>query len=455
MGAATEALRAFGQTLQEAMAAGLGPQEATAMLRWTAQGLPNHLLRSQLQDLPTVRAYDTVLRGLWNDLLGVDMTDREWAQSCLPLRDGGLAAGAAEPRREAAHVAAWLDAAPRIAAALGAPSAEALLAARATGTQGFAAAVVTYNASVGAAHCLQTSLALGERHRQKDLMGPRMEVLAVVAKAGLDDRARGRLQSAGGPGAGAFTLLPTKPEHKMHPELYRISLRRRLLMEGARLLRGLEPQTHCRNTSLTGALCGAILEPDQHHALACETGGRRVARHDRVRDLLARWLARRVSAWVQKEQVVPQWRRHRRVVVDGAATTRVESAVLDVVWSCRGAARAVDVVVVSPDSADEREERARAEKPGLAAEGAAREKRRRYPPGPSTPLLIPFAIETGGRVGSAARQLILDHLDRSEGEAGASADAVAFWQELSAVLQTGVAEQLLSANKPPVVGGGR
>ncbi|CAK0846385.1 unnamed protein product [Prorocentrum cordatum] len=455
MGAATETLRAFGQTLWEARAAGLGPQEATAMLRWTAQGLPNHLLRAHLQDLVAVRAYDTVLRGLWNDVLGVDMSDREWVQSCLPLRDGGLAAGAAEPRREAAHIAAWLDAAPRVAAALGAPSAEALLAARAAGTQGFEAAVVTYNASVGAAHCLQTSLAQGERHRQKDLVGPRMEVIAGVAKAGLDHRERGRLLSAGGPGAGAFTMLPTKPEHRMAPELYRISLGRRLLMTGARLLRGLEPQTHCRNTSREGVLCGAVLDTDQHHALACETGGRRVARHDRIRDLLARWLARRVPAWVQKEQTVPQWQRTRRAVVDGVETARVETAVLDVVWARQGCARAVDVVVVSPDSTDEREARARAAKAGLAAEDAARDKARRCPPGPTTPLLIPFAIETGGRVGSSARQLIQDHLDRSDGEAGASADAVAFWQELSAVLQTAVAEQLLSAHKPPVVGGGR
>ncbi|CAK0862968.1 unnamed protein product, partial [Prorocentrum cordatum] len=455
MGAAAETLRAFGQTLREARAAGLGPQEATAMLRWTAQGLPNHLLRAHLQDLVAVRAYDTVLRGLWNDVLGVDMSDREWVQSCLPLRDGGLAAGAAEPRREAAHIAAWLDAAPRVAAALGAPSAEALLAARAAGAQGFEAAVVTYNASVGAAHCLQTSLAQGERHRQKDLVGPRMEVIAGVAKAGLDRRERGRLLSAGGPGAGAFTMLPTKPEHRMAPELYRISLRRRLLMAGARLLRGLEPQTHCRNTSQGGVLCGAVLDTDQHHALACETGGRRVARHDRIRDLLARWLARRVPAWVQKEQTVPQWQRTRRAVVDGVETARVETAVLDVVWARQGCTRAVDVVDVSPDSTDEREARARAAKAGLAAEDAARDKARRYPPGPTTPLLIPFAIETGGRVGSSARQLILDHLDRSDGEAGASADAVAFWQELSAVLQAAVAEQLLSAHKPPVVGGGR
>ena len=75
------------------------------MLRWTAQGLPNHLLRAQLVDLQAAQAFDR-LRGLWDRLLDEAQTDREWAQACLPLRGGGLAAGAAEPRREAAHVAA-------------------------------------------------------------------------------------------------------------------------------------------------------------------------------------------------------------------------------------------------------------------------------------------------------------------------------------------------------------
>ena len=454
MNAATDALRAFGETLRAALAAGLGPQEATAMLRWTAQGLPNHLLRAQLQDLHAVQGYDRVLRELWDDIVGEAMTDREWAQACLPLREGGLAAGAAGPRREAAHVAAWYAAAARAAAALGLPNAEALLATQATGTRGFLDAVAAYNGKLPtAAHHLQASLAHGERTRQKTLMEPLTEVLGAAARAGLPPRAAGRLLSCGGPGAGAFTLLPTAPEHRMHPDTYRLALRRRLLMEGHRLLRGLQPQTHCRNTSREGAVCGAALEPDQHHAVACERGGARVARHNRVRDLLARWLAKRSSGRVLTEQTVPQWQRRRRNPTTGLED--VETAVLDIAWTARGVSRAVDVVVVSSDTADDRIERARAAKAGLAAEEAARAKERRYPPGPLTPLLTPFAVECGGRVGDAARRLILDYVDRADGDSGASADALAFWQELSATLQTAVVEQLLSAHRPPVVGGGR
>ena len=134
---------------------------------------------------------------------------------------------------------------------------------------------------------------------------------------------------------------------------------------------------------------------------------------------------------------------------------RVELAVLDVKWCEKGTWHVVDVVVTSPDSTDPREERARAAHAGLAAEDAARGKQLRYPPGPTTPLLTPFAVETGGRLGEAARQLVLDRLDRRDGEAGASADAAAFWQELSATLQTGVAEQILAAHRPAAVGGGR
>ena len=233
----------------------------------------------------------------------------------------------------------------------------------------------------------------------------------------------------------------------MLPIMYRLALRRRLLMEGSRLLQGLGSQTLCQNTSKQGVVCGATIEPDQHRAIACETGGARTHRHDRVRDLLARWLAARVPGRVLTEQRVPQWQRTRHGVV--------EQAVLDVVWLSGEKVHAIDVTIVSADSAEESEERARAERPGQASVSAANEKRRRYPAAPGTPALTPFVIEVGGRIGVEARALVQRHLDWSEGEAGASADAVAFWQELSAVLQTAVGEQLLSAHRTPVLGGGR
>ena len=216
-------------------------------------------------------------------------------------------------------------------------------------------------------------------------------------------------------------------------------------MEGARLLKGYALQTHCQNKSRHGAVCGAMLEPDQHHAIACETGPARTGRHDRVRDLLARWLAKRVAGPVRTEQTVPQWLRRRRDPATGQE--RMELAVLDVKWCEKGTWHVVDVVVTSPDSTDPREERARAAHADLAAEDVTRGKLRQYPPGPTTPVLTPFAAETGGRIGEAARQLVLDRLDRREGEAGAGADAAAFWQELSATLQTGVAEQILASHR--------
>ncbi|CAK0883069.1 unnamed protein product [Prorocentrum cordatum] len=344
-------------------------------------------------------------------------------------------------------VAAWCAAAPGVARALDLGSAEELPARQATGTRDFAAAVAAYNTRAGdAAHPLQVSLAQGERSRQKDLMRPVMDVLCARAKADLDDRALGRLQSCGGPGAGAFTLLPTAPEHRMAPDLYQLSLRRRLLMEGPRLLKDPASQTQCQNRSREGVVCGALHEPDQHHAIACETGPARTWRHDRIRDLLARWLARRVAGSVRTEQTVPQWTQRRCDPATGQ--DRMEVAVLDVQCVEKGTWHVVDVVVTSPDSAELREERARATHAGLAVEDAERGKHRRYPPGPNTPLLTPFAVKTGGRLGQAARQLVLDHLDRAEGLAGASADATASWQELPATLQTAVAEQILAAHRP-------
>ncbi|CAK0900854.1 unnamed protein product, partial [Prorocentrum cordatum] len=158
----------------------------------------------------------------------------------------------------------------------------------------FASAWATYDAKVGnATHCLQVSAAQGERSRQKDLMRPVMNVVDASAKAGLDDRTPVRIQSCGGPGAGAFTLLPTAPEQRMAADLCWLSLRMRLQNVGPWLLRGHALQIHCRDMSRDGVICLWMHDPDQHHAIACETGPARSARHNRIRDLLARWLAKR------------------------------------------------------------------------------------------------------------------------------------------------------------------
>ena len=102
-------------------------------------------------------------------------------------------------------------------------------------------------------------------------------------------------------------------------------------MTGPRLLKGHASQTHCQNTSREGVVCGALHELDQHHAIACERGPARTRRHDRIRDLLARWLAKRAPGLVQTEQTAPQWTRRRRDLARG------ELAALDVKWSEKGA----------------------------------------------------------------------------------------------------------------------
>ncbi|CAK0862998.1 unnamed protein product, partial [Prorocentrum cordatum] len=272
-----------GSDLVYVSAGGLGPQEAGSMLRWSAQGLPNHLLRAQFMDLQAVQTFD-----------------------------------------------------------------HALFARQATGTQDFASAVAAYSA-----------------------------------------------KSCGGAGARAFTLLPTMPEH------------------GGRTV---------RTNPVTG-LFGAMHEPDQRHAITCETGSTCTARNDSIRDLLMRWLARRVPGLVRTEQTVPQWLRWRRHPATGQE--RLEPAMLDVEWGDQGAWHVVDVAVRNPASSEPREERARAVHAGLAAEGAARGKQLRCPPGPTTPPWTPFAVETGGPSGQAAKQLVLDRLGHRKGEACASADATA------------------------------
>ena len=195
MAAATDALRSFGQHLRTAMEAGLGAQEATAMLRWVAQGLPNHISRAKLQDLTAVRGFDRELRSIWDFLVGAPLTDGEWMQACTPLREG-----VCRPARRSPD--AW----PRTLLLgtrppLPSPMCWAMRAARAS-LRGDAVERMTslgrfllYNAAAGSGTALSlVSLAAGERYRQQDLVGPTIERLITSASGELTARQRARAQ---------------------------------------------------------------------------------------------------------------------------------------------------------------------------------------------------------------------------------------------------------------------
>ena len=99
----------------------------------------------------------------------------------------------------------------------------------------------------------------------------------------------------------------------------------------------------------------------------------------------------------------------------------------------------MDVAITEASTANLAERRQRAARDGVAAEREEDEKRRRYP----GPNVVPFVLESLGRVGESANALLRslvpsDSADRAQVLGSAR-------QSLSVLLQIGNAEQVLSS----------
>ena len=127
------------------------------------------------------------------------------------------------------------------------------------------------------------------------------------------------------------------------------------------------------------------------------------------------------------EQVIPELRR--------PVTGQLETARLDVIVHDGISRSLVDVVIVSPLAADQTFRRACARRDGHAARRAECAKRSRYP----SHELVPFALETGGRLGNAARAFLLKLADSADDPVN---ERVALYRAVSIVLQDGVARHL-------------
>ena len=95
----------------------------------------------------------------------------------------------------------------------------------------------------------------------------------------------------------------------------------------------------------------------------------------------------------------------------------------------------MDVVVVSPYSTNAAFMGACARRDGHASRRAAIAKRTRY----LSPDLVPFALETGGRIGTDARALLVRMSEAAEEPAK---ELQYLYRAISSVLQDGVARQL-------------
>ena len=246
------------------------------------------------------------------------------------------------------------------------------------------------------------------------------------------------LRSAGGAG-GAFLLPPSDPSHLLPDDHFLVAMRLRLRVPHPAHL-GTQPPGQAQRCGhryvQTQTQCAGVLDRRGLHALVCKVGGGVDRRHDRIRDWLAGAIRSLTGQVATTEQFVPKWDR----VVRANGTDTIERARLDVAFlNGRGQRVYLDVVVPTAATTNAETARSRAARDGAAAARAADGKRVRYP----GPDLVPFAIEALGRPGRDALAF-LRSLAPSEPEAR-SAVLGSAWQSLSAVLQTGNAELLLSA----------
>jgi hypothetical protein len=133
------------------------------------------------------------------------------------------------------------------------------------------------------------------------------EQLLAELRASLGEDDQVDLRTAGGPGAGGFCKLPVLFEGEqpktMQDQHFVVSLKDRLR------LRVCSPGAICQHRRRNGTLCGQPLDPRGKHALKCDVGPTREARHDGLRDFTAEFYPK-VSGYVAcKEQRVVAWDR--------------------------------------------------------------------------------------------------------------------------------------------------
>ena len=175
--------------------------------------------------------------------------------------------------------------------------------------------------------------------------------------------------------------------------------------------------------------CGQPLDAEGVHANQCKCGGFIARRHDRGSKWLSGWLQDgRCDSDVLLEQVIPN------SGADGDEPGR-----LDVTFEAAGRRVWLDVAVVTPQTTNLRERARRSRIDGAAARTEEAHKRSRY-----RGLATPFVVESFGRPGDSARAIIGQYAtDKGN---GASMDAAAAWQSVSAIVQADTADLEMRAN---------
>ena len=152
-----------------------------------------------------------------------------------------------------------------------------------------------------------------------------------------------------------------------------------------------------------------------------------MTRHDGIVRCLGQVTARTIDPKPKLEQVIPELAR--------PVAGQIEQARLDVIVHDGAHRMLVDVVVVSPLAGGDAFRHACSRRDGHAVRKAEMSRRRRY----ASDDLVPFAIETGGRLGTEARAFLLKCADCAEEPA---TELKYLYRAISTMLQDGVARQL-------------
>jgi hypothetical protein len=186
-------------------------------------------------------------------------------------------------------------------------------------------------------------------------------------------------------------------------------------------------------------VCGAPLDDHCFHSCTCQAGGGVLLRHGKgisaVGSLVKRW---RHEAPLT-EQRVPAWDRPARRR-QGAAEDGMERAILDLEYQEADGRTWIDVSIRHPMAGTDGEVRAAARRDGEASRRGERQKHARYP----GERLVPFVLETSGRMGAEARHWLKAQV-RELPEDLQSKELGRAYKVLSCALQSQVARQLRQA----------
>ena len=220
----------------------------------------------------------------------------------------------------------------------------------------------------------------------------------------LNEHKAANLRGSGGPGASGFLQYPSEPSCPIEDCLWSVTLRQRLGLSRAEAsaeeMATIGGECHCR--PIGGECCGAPLDGNGYHALNEQRGGGVFTRHNRLKRTIGGLIKRWRHTDPLYEQRVLAWDRRVRTSQGEA----IEHAVLDIQYADQDGDYWIDVSVRHPAAGNTTNLRNAAKRDGEASRRGEREKHTRYP----GQRLIPFVMETPGRIGAEARFWLLSQI---------------------------------------------